>query len=819
MVEASAQQLNKPFSTLQRLRHDFVPGTPACIADVQNTKVSLKKSPLPIRDELTALFPTLLSGGAEGMQQLSIEVDPVNGSILKSDKPLRVGCVLSGGQAAGGHNVIMGLFDMIKKLHPESRLFGFLAGPHGVYTNNYMEITPEYMQLYRNTGGFDMIRSGRHKIETPDQFANSLTNVQNLDLDGLVVIGGDDSNTNACLLAEYFAKQSAKCRVIGCPKTIDGDLKNEHIPVSFGFDTATKVYSEAIGNLCSDVVSSKEYYHFIRLMGRSASHIALECALRTRINLVLVGEEVKAKNMTLSQITTLVTDIICHRARLGKNYGIILVPEGLIEFIPEMAVLIAEINELLSREFQGDIRDYVVKHLTFSSQALFNFLPQGISQQLLLDRDPHGNVQVSKIDTEKLLILLVKKELEVRQADGNYSGKFLPQSHFFGYEGRCALPSNFDSQYCYSLGNNAAVLIREGVTGYMSCVQNLTDKNPSNWTAAGCPLPTMMHIERRAGKDKPVIEKALVELDGGMFKAYEAIRDKWAYLDCYQSPGPIQFRGAASDELNYMVLPPSIPELVALTEKYEECENSGNRFSRKTELLSELSQARIKDVCEIPDMFAKGQFSVAGTKKGFPQTELVRAKLEENFPSLKNHIEANYFVEVQDDLLTNTKFAAEQSELHEFNTKMLSVDKSRAQKIGLVYMGRQAPGGNNIVDGLLRFQAQRENVELIGFINGVDGLLANDHVQMTRENFANYVNLGGYDYIGRGADELRSDADKAKALEVANGLGLTGLVFVGATGCLTDALYLAEYFQANGSQTRVVTIPATVDGNIHHNYF
>lgn len=310
---------------------------------------------------------------------------------------------------------------------------------------------------------------------------------------------------------------------------------------------------------------------------------------------------------------------------------------------------------------------------------------------------------MSKIDTEKLLILLVKKELEVRQSENNYSGKFMPQSHFFGYEGRCALPSNFDSQYCYSLGNNAAVLIREGVTGYMSCVQNLTDRNPSNWTAAGCPLPTMMHIERRAGKDKPVIEKALVELDGGMFKAYEAIRDKWAYLDCYQSPGPIQFRGAASDELNYMVQPPSIPELVALTNKYEECENSGNRFSRKTELLSDLSQARIKDVCEIPEMFAKGKFSCAGTKKGFPATELVRAKLDDNFPTLKNTMEANYFVEMQDDLLTNTKFAAEASELQEFNTKLLTVEKSRVQKIGLVYMGRQAPGGNNVVDGLLRF--------------------------------------------------------------------------------------------------------------------
>jgi len=421
-----------------------------------------------------------------------------------------------------------------------------------------MEIDADYMKLYRNMGGFDMIRSGRHKIETPEQFEASLKNATELQLDGLVVIGGDDSNTNACLLAEYFAKNNAHCKVIGCPKTIDGDLQNEHIPVSFGFDTATKVYSEAIGNLCSDAVSSKNYYYFIRLMGRSASHIALECALKTRINLVLVGEEVKAKNMTLSSITKMMADIICKRSELDKDYGVFLVPEGLIEFIPEMAVLISEINEILSKDVQGDIRDHVSKHLTITSQALFNFLPWSISDQLLLDRDPHGNVQVSKIETEKLLILLLRKELKNREQDGTYKGKFSPQSHFFGYEGRCALPSNFDSQYCYSLGLNAAVLIREGLSGYMSCVKNLHDRDSTKWVIAGCPLPAMMGVERRKGKDKPVITKALVKLDGGMFKAYEAVRDKWTYLDCYMSPGPIQFSGPACDSNNFMVQAPNI---------------------------------------------------------------------------------------------------------------------------------------------------------------------------------------------------------------------------------------------------------------------
>jgi diphosphate--fructose-6-phosphate 1-phosphotransferase len=433
----------------------------------------------------------------------------------------------------------MGLFDMVKRLHPDSQLFGFLAGPHGVFTANYMEITAEYMNLYRNMGGFDMIRSGRHKIETPEQFESSLKCVTDLDLDGLAVIGGDDSNTNACLLAEYFAKHNSKCVVVGCPKTIDGDLKNEHIEVSFGFDTATKVFSEAIGNLCTDAVSSRKYYYFVRLMGRSASHIALECALQTRVNLCLIGEEVEHKQQTLQDLTMQVCDTICKRAERGKDYGIILVPEGLIEFIPEVKILISEINEILSAEFTGDIQTYVLSKLSESSRALFNRLPSSVSSQLLLDRDPHGNVQVSKIDTERLLILMAIEELDHRKKAGIYKSTFKPQSHFFGYEGRCALPSNFDSSYCYALGMNAAVLMLNKCSGYMSCVKNLGDPNPSNWIAAGCPLPSMMGIERRKGKDKPVITKALVRLDGGMFKCYEALRTRWAFLDCYQSPGPI----------------------------------------------------------------------------------------------------------------------------------------------------------------------------------------------------------------------------------------------------------------------------------------
>mmetsp|Transcript_1163 Transcript_1163/g.2127 ORF Transcript_1163/g.2127 Transcript_1163/m.2127 type:complete len:555 (-) Transcript_1163:2011-3675(-) len=550
-------------------RHSFIPKSPLALGNIQTQKVKLTQGDYPIKEGLEKMFPTLIG---KGMKYLELTADP-SGAIAKSAKPLKIGCVLSGGQAAGGHNVIMGLYDMVKKLHPDSKLFGFLAGPHGVFTGNFMEITGDYMDLYRNMGGFDMIRAGRHKIETPEQFESSLKNVTDMDLDGLAVIGGDDSNTNACLLAEFFSSRKSKCTVIGCPKTIDGDLKNEHIEVSFGFDTATKVYSEAIGNLCTDAVSSRKYYYFVRLMGRSASHIALECALQTRVNLCLIGEEVEQKQMTLQDVTMQVSDIICKRAERGKDYGIILVPEGLIEFIPEVKVLITEINEILAHEFKGDIEEFVCSKLSDSSRSLFKKLPSSVSNQLLLDRDPHGNVQVSKIDTEKLLILLVIQELENRRRAGIYKSNFKPQSHFFGYEGRCALPSNFDSSYCYAIGMNAAFLMMSKCAGYMSCIKNLGDSNAENWVAAGCPPPAMMGIERRKGKDKPVITKALVKLDGAMFKTYEALRSKWAYLDCYQSPGPIQFQGAGMESLNFMVRDPDLDTFIYATDVQERYEN------------------------------------------------------------------------------------------------------------------------------------------------------------------------------------------------------------------------------------------------------
>jgi pyrophosphate--fructose-6-phosphate 1-phosphotransferase len=464
-----------------------------------------------------------------------------------------VGVVFSGGQAAGGHNVVTGLFDALKILHPGSRLFGFLGGPSGIIKRQVIELTEERLELFRNQGGFDLLGSGRTKIETEEQLKASLEAVKALNLDGLVVIGGDDSNTNAAVLAEYFQQNLCRTQVIGVPKTIDGDLKNEQIEISFGFDTACKVYSELIGNILRDCLSAKKYYHFIKLMGRTASHITLECALKTHPTMALISEEIAQKNQTLLQLTEEIADRICERAKEGKNYGAILIPEGLIEFIPEVKQLIAECNQLLaegeeSSKFVESLRtlpekiEYLIQHLSQSSEACFKMLPDSIQSQLLSDRDPHGNVQVSLIATEQLLMILVDHELKKRKSEDRYSGSFNPLPHFFGYEGRCSLPSNFDSHYCYTLGYGAALLVQAGLTGYMSVVHQLT-RPIEEWQVAGVPITMMLNLEKRHGKMKPVIRKALVDLNGKAFAAFKAARDQWAKEDSYTSPGPIQFFG------------------------------------------------------------------------------------------------------------------------------------------------------------------------------------------------------------------------------------------------------------------------------------
>jgi pyrophosphate--fructose-6-phosphate 1-phosphotransferase len=461
--------------------------------------------------------------------------------------PMNVGIILSGGQAPGGHNVITGLFDAVKKLNPENRLFGFILGPGGLVDHNYMELTKEIIDEYRNTGGFDMIGSGRTKLEKVEQFEKGLEIIRELNIKAVVIIGGDDSNTNACVLAEYYAAKNYGVQVIGCPKTIDGDLKNAQIETSFGFDTACKTYSELIGNIERDCNSSRKYWHFIKVMGRSASHIALECALQTQPNICLVSEEIEAKGMSLDDIVEYIANAVCQRAADGNNFGSVIIPEGVIEFIPAIKKLIAQLNDVLALPAAKNLArseqiDFVKSHLTEENLAVFNSLPTGVARQLALDRDPHGNVQVSLIETEKLLSTMVAQKLEKMKKEGKYVGKFSALHHFFGYEGRCAAPSNFDADYCYALGNSAAQLIAAGKTGYMAIVQNTTAP-AAEWKAGGVPITMMMNMEKRNGEMKPVIRKALVELDGAPFKEFAAHREEWARKTAYVYPGPIQYWG------------------------------------------------------------------------------------------------------------------------------------------------------------------------------------------------------------------------------------------------------------------------------------
>jgi diphosphate-dependent phosphofructokinase len=520
---------------LQEFRQAYIPDLPSLLSDPSHVLWKKADEPPSEDPKICSLFPHLA-----GRPLLQAEKAKRGASAAA----LRIGVVLSGGQASGGHNVIVGIHDCIKKLSPGSKLYGFLDGPGGIVAGKYRELTSELLDPYRNQGGFDMIGSGRVKIETQEQLSAALSAIQKISLDGLVVIGGDDSNTNAALLAEYLLQNGCRTNVIGVPKTIDGDLKNSYVATSFGFDTACKVYAEMIGNIARDASSAKKYTHFIRLMGRSASHIALECAFATQPNLTLIGEEVAAGKMTLSQIVAQIADLVCARAELGKQYGVILIPEGLIEFIPEIATLIKELNALLAADPSMTPVSAAGK-LTTASQKCFEALPSNIRQQLLLHRDPHGNVQVSLIETERLLIDLVEKELQRREKAGTSKAKFSPVQHFFGYEGRAGFPSNFDCNYCYALGFASALLIQEGATGYMATVSNL-HLPACTWGIGGVPLTSLMHVEVRKGKEKPVIQKALVDLSGNPFRTFQRLRDAWKLDDLYLYPGPIQFYGDPS---------------------------------------------------------------------------------------------------------------------------------------------------------------------------------------------------------------------------------------------------------------------------------
>jgi pyrophosphate--fructose-6-phosphate 1-phosphotransferase len=546
-------------SALQKARYAYQPKLPPSLSqDITGIGIEFGSPTESVADQrdLKELFKNTYGKPIATFAQ---------GSLSDIKRKLNVGVILSGGQAPGGHNVIAGIFDGLKKGNPESKLYGFLGGPGGLIGNKSVEITAPFIDCYRNTGGFDMIGSGRTKIETPEQFAASLKTAAAMRLNAVVIIGGDDSNTNASLLAEYFLEQGSEIQVIGCPKTIDGDLKNEYIEASFGFDTACKTYSELIGNICRDANSAKKYWHFVKLMGRAASHIALECALQTQPNICLVSEEVEAKGLSLEQVVDHICDSVVRRAENGENFGVVLIPEGLVEFIPEMKVLIRELNDVIaaaSREFAGlgsidDQLDWLGKQISPGSYKLIRSLPPDIAREFLMDRDPHGNVQVSRIETEKLLIGMVEKELRTLKEQNIYKGKFSALGHFFGYEGRCAFPSNFDADYCYSLGFSAFVLIASGLTGYLSSVRNLSAP-ADQWTAGGVPLTMMMNMEQRHGSKKPVIRKALVELGGAPFKAFDAVRDTWAVKTSFLFPGAIQYFG-----------PPEVSGLTTKTLKLE----------------------------------------------------------------------------------------------------------------------------------------------------------------------------------------------------------------------------------------------------------
>ncbi len=535
----------RDLSPLHKARLGYNPKLAGALQEgIKNVKFTFgeKTSAVKDKEDIEKLFKDVYGGPIVSFSNAGESLNLANKN---------VGVILSGGQAPGGHNVIAGLYDAIKQANPNNKLYGFLGGPSGIIDGKCVEFDDKFIDAYRNTGGFDIIGSGRTKLETEEQFEKSLKVCEQLNINAIVIIGGDDSNTNACMLAQWLKAKNTGIQVIGCPKTIDGDLKNSQIEISFGFDTATKTYAELVGNIQRDANSAKKYWHFIKLMGRSATHVGLEVALQTQPNIALISEEVEAKKQSLKSIVDYITDVVVKRAEKGKNFGVALIPEGLIEFIPEMKTMIQSLNDLLAVLEKDEAfvnaanetkYEIISSKLDKDNAFVFNSLPNLIKAQLLMDRDPHGNVQVSKIETEKLLIEMVKANLKKLKAEGKYNGKFSEQAHFFGYEGRCAMPSNFDADYCYSLGYNAFALILAGLTGYLSSVKNLTAP-ASEWRAGGVPLTMMMNMEKRHGVMKPVIQKALVELDGPVFKEFEANRENYALNDCYIFPGAIQYYG------------------------------------------------------------------------------------------------------------------------------------------------------------------------------------------------------------------------------------------------------------------------------------
>eukprot|EP00443_Scrippsiella_acuminata_P042352 CAMPEP_0115298380 /NCGR_PEP_ID=MMETSP0270-20121206/68231_1 /TAXON_ID=71861 /ORGANISM="Scrippsiella trochoidea, Strain CCMP3099" /LENGTH=1200 /DNA_ID=CAMNT_0002716061 /DNA_START=49 /DNA_END=3651 /DNA_ORIENTATION=- len=759
----------------------------------------VKKQAIPASekdaDTIKGLFPQTYD---TPLVEFAAGIDGAAGKDGASRSPVKVGVVLSGGQAPGGHNVIAGIFDGVKRWHPESTMIGFLDGPHGIFTGNFVEVTAEIMDGFRNTGGFDMLGSGRHKIESEEQFANSMKVCNAIGLDGLVVIGGDDSNTNGAVLAEYFKAKGCKTKVVGAPKTIDGDLKcPPHIPISFGFDTACKTYATLVGNVAVDALSAQKYYHIVRLMGRSASNIALEVALLTRPNACLLGEEVARDKKSLRDLTMDLADMIEQRSKVGKDYGVIILPEGLIEFIPEFERLMSELNDKLAAPGVEATEESVLKALSPENAECFKYLPDFIRAQLLLDRDPHGNVQVTKIETEKLLAATVSTELEQRRAAGSYKGCFKAQFHAYGYEGRAGMPTIFDASYCYALGATAATLLAHGLTGLIASVKNLLAP-AKEWQCGGVPVTSLCVIERRKGKDKPVIRKALTELEGPLSQpctAYMKIRDELRMLDAYTIPGPIQY----------------------------DMENCKSSLDIPMTLQLELGKS-MKPLGKVPEPKKMGDFLYA------PQAVEARSELQQWRSARKHQVPASLteksiaavrLHEVQATMCAEQDmsymrkfFTSIEAPLIELRATEGRDSVPQNQRIGIVFCGRQAPGCHDLLCGVVDMLRTSDGSKVFGFVGGTHGLFEKQAVELTPEICKAYVGSGGLELLGRTVDRLKTDEELERARAACEELQLTGLVLVGGARTNTDAAFVAEHFRKQRSKTAVVGVPCGIEGNM-----
>lgn len=796
--------------SLTYIRRVTKPDIPNVLKSVSNFSLSYDShealGAVDDHEDIEKQFPHTYGGARISFKKTQSEIASLR-------DPIRMGVVLSGGQAPGGHNVIAGIFDFCKSISSESVIYGFLDGPQGIYNKQYCIIDDVMMDKYRNTGGFDMIGSGRHKIEKPIEFERSMQSCVELNLDGIIIIGGDDSNTNAAVLAEYFAANKCKTKVCGAPKTIDGDLKvNPYIPISFGFDTACRLYSELIGNLGQDTLSSQKYYHFIRLMGRAASNITLECGLMTRPNICLISEEVEAKKLTLLQITQLIVDVIINRSQNHRNYGIIILPEGLIEFIPEFNHLIEEINDVLATGVDAT-EQAVVQVLSPENRSTFLYLPDSIKQQLLLDRDPHGNVQVAKIETERLLALTVSLELKSLKEQGKYHGEFMPQYHSFGYEGRCGFPSPFDATYCYTLGQTVAGMISLGLTGMIASVTNLTQP-VEEWDVGGVPITMMCHMERRHGHMKPVIKKALVELDGLPYKCFVSQRDLWAQYDLYRSPGPIQFFSSNSSdvdlcitlslELGKIKYDDDLASIKATAELQSKVTRLGSYIhtplsGHSKDALSLLQKDRSNVLFPLCD-------ALNGVKAVCTSMQLTSCKNSRDRAVVSKVFQNTY----GSHLVSLTSCAVSNGHINGSLTSPL--------KVGILFSGRQSPGGHNVIAGVFdSLKRQSPSSTLVGFIGGCEGLIKNHAIVLTEDYVNAFRGQGGFEMLSRSYDSF-PEKSYDSIIATCNAHNLDGLLVIGGARSATNCAYLAEYLKTNHCSTAVVAIPVDISGSLKDSF-